>query len=115
MNPNCPTSSSDEFCRGGNRSEVVPTAVLGVFEGENQLGDTQAVPNCRENMCGTPGTVADYYFRFAAATVEKSKGSGLASDWSSPSKYTRRQLFHENGVHSEWFQVDGAGVSMKPS
>jgi len=36
-----------------------PTAVLGVFEGGNGLGDRQAVPNSRENMSGTPGIVAD--------------------------------------------------------
>jgi len=48
-------------------------AVLGVSEGGIRLGDPQALPISRENMSGTRGTMADNYFRFAAATVESGR------------------------------------------
>jgi len=53
----------------GSICSSIEQRVLGVFESGNPLGEPQAVPNCRENISGTPGTVTDIYFWFAAATV----------------------------------------------
>jgi len=50
-------------------------AVLGVYEGGNQLGGPQAVTS-RENTSGTLETTFDYYFWLASATVKT-----VESDW----------------------------------